>query len=92
MAPHNLPDPAANAVPHDGAAQGLADADAEAALRPGRRGLIRGSPGIGSEKDGKLRARAALARAVNGFEVGAPQQARAVGKTLPRSGGGSKRA
>jgi hypothetical protein len=92
VAAQDFPDPAANAVAHNRAAQGLLDADAEATSRSQPNGLVPDSPCIGAEKYRKLRARAALPRAVNGFEIGAAQQARGAGKILPRSVRGSRRA
>ena len=53
-------------------------------------GAVRRRHRLRAEENGKLRARAALPRAVYGFVIGAFQQARGAGKILPRrpSGGG----
>jgi hypothetical protein len=88
VAPQDLPDAAANAVAHYRAAHGFLNADAEAAARArpellarvaGRERLLR------AKEKGELRARTAVSRAINGFEVGSAQQPGGARKILPRA-------
>src|ERR1700722_2303712 len=98
VAPQNFADAAFNAVPHHRAAQSLLNADPEAADAAARKrfcgrktfarsfppdGLIR-NRSLRAEENGKLRTRASLAGAVNGFVFHALQQTYGAGKTLPR--------
>ena len=92
IAPQNFTNPAAYAIPHNSATQGFLDADAEStgAARPGNRasgncvvGSARLKRVLRAKENCKLRARAALSRAVYGFVFDAFQQAHGTRKTLP---------
>ena len=75
MAAHDFANAAPDAVAYNSAAEGLFDAETEAAHRRG----------VGAKKNGKVGTRSALAGAIDGVELAEPQQPRLARKPEARA-------